>query len=174
MCEHVSIAPSKGRYPRNAEGCLGKPSLIDPSQLINLPVSLLDLVCEDPALEKLNSSSYLHSGFVTCHDDLCLLISQGFCLGQVFVDKNKEHFGFHQNQLLPCYWSFQSCHLHIHQLGMRRQLFRNSPCPHPGSALTSCFHDPLNTYWRIWRGGCVHKHQACTHDGLHRCSPRDR
>lgn len=100
----------------------------------------------------------------TCHDDLCPLISWGFCLGQVFIDK-KEHFGFHQNQLLPCYWSFQSCHLHIHQLGTRRQFFSNSTCPHPGSALTSCSHDPLNTYQRTWGWwwGCVHKQQACTH-----------
>lgn len=91
----------------------------------------------------------------TCHDDLCPLIFQGFCLGQVFTYKKKEHFGFHQNQLLPCYWSFQSCHLHIHQLGMRRQLFRNSSCPCPGSALMSCFHDPLNTYQRMGGGGVV-------------------
>lgn len=64
MCEHVSIASSKGGYPRNAEGYLGKPSVIDPSQLVKLPVFLLDLVCEDPALEKIYPSSYLHSGCI--------------------------------------------------------------------------------------------------------------
>lgn len=98
----------------------------------------------------------------TCHDKLCPLTSQGFCLGQEFMDEKKKHFGFYQDQLLPCSWSLQSRRLHIHQLGMRRQVLRNSPHPHPGSALTSCSHGPLNAYRRIWEG-CVHKHQACTH-----------
>lgn len=64
VCENVSFAPSKGGHSGNAAGYLGKPSVTDPSQLVKLPVSLLDLVCEDPALEKLYPSSYLHSGCI--------------------------------------------------------------------------------------------------------------
>lgn len=52
--------------------------------------------------------------------------------------------------------------MHIPQLGTRRQLLRNSPHPHPGSAVTSYFHGPSNAYQRIWQDS-VHKHQAYTH-----------
>lgn len=52
------------------------------------------------------------------------------CLGQEFMDNKKKHFGFYQNQLLPCLCSLQSCPLHIPQMGMRTELLRNSPHPH--------------------------------------------
>lgn len=62
LYEHVSAAPSKGEELRDAEGCLGNSSAADPSQLVKFPVSLLDIVHEGPALEKLYPSSCLCSG----------------------------------------------------------------------------------------------------------------
>lgn len=64
MCEQVSIAASRGVYTSNVDGCPGEPSVTDPSQLVKLPVSLLDPVYVDPALQKLYSSPCLHSGCI--------------------------------------------------------------------------------------------------------------